>query len=175
MTTPTYVIGIGEVLCGSMLLAATMALHGCGVLVTLRSTGTLKRRAGTAGAGIAGIGILVVASWMLVLLHLLEVIVWALFYLWSNALDTAQVNASIAYYFALMEYTTIGSAYNLKLDWRLLEGMDGIAGLLTFAWSTGVLLTLAEDFQSTQLAAMHARREARRNKRSAGGERTERP
>lgn len=158
MTTPTYVIGIGEVLCGGMLLAVTMALHGCGVLVTLRGTGALKRRAGPAAAGIAGIGILVVASWMLVLLHLLEVVVWALFYLWSHAVNTPDANASIAYYFALMEYTTIGSAYNLKLDWRLLEGMNGIAGLLTFAWSTGVLLTLAEEFQRQRLAAVEGAR-----------------
>ena len=65
---------------------------------------------------------------MLVLLHLLEVVVWALFYLWTNAVNSPDANASLAYYFALMEYTTIGSAYNLKLDWRLLEGMNGIAG-----------------------------------------------
>lgn len=175
MTAPTYVIGIGEVLCGSMLLAATMALHGCGVLVTLRSTDALKQRSGATGSGIAGIGILVVASWMLVLLHLLEVVVWALFYFWSNALDTAHVNASLAYYFALMEYTTIGSAYNLRLDWRLLEGMNGIAGLLTFAWSTGVLLTLAEEFQSKRLAALRARRQAGRNGRTADRERTDSP
>lgn len=158
MTAPTYVIGIGEVLCGGMLLAVTMALHGCGVLVTLRGTGALKRRTGPAAAGIAGIGILIVASWMLVLLHLLEVVVWALFYLWSNAINSPDANASVAYYFALMEYTTIGSAYNLKLDWRLLEGMNGIAGLLTFAWSTGVLLSLAQDFQDARLSAVAARR-----------------
>lgn len=74
-----------------------------------------------------------------------------------------------------MEYTTIGSAYNLKLDGRLLEGMNGIAGLPTFAWSTGILLTRVEDFQSTQRAAMQARRETRGHKHSASGERTERP
>ena len=159
MSAPTYVIGIGEVLCGSILLAATMTLHGCGVLVTLRSTGALKRRAGPAASGIAGIGVLIVASWMLVLLHLLEVVVWALFYLWTNALNSPDANASLAYYFALMEYTTIGSAYNLKLDWRLLEGMNGIAGLLTFAWSTGVLLTLAEEFQQQRLAAVEGGRQ----------------
>ncbi len=166
MTTPTYVVGIGEVLYGSLLLGATMALHGCGVLVTLRSTGALRQRAGPAASGVAGIGILIVASWMLVLLHLLEVIVWAVFYLWNGAINAPDANASLAYYFALMEYTTIGSAYNLKLDWRLLEGMNGIAGLLTFAWSTGVLLTLAQEFQSAQLSALHARREARRARRS---------
>jgi hypothetical protein len=159
MSAPTYVIGIGEVLYGSVLLAATMTLHGCGVLVTLRTTHALKRRAGPSASGIAGIGVLIVASWMLVLLHLLEVVVWAAFYLWNDAVNSPDANASIAYYFALMEYTTIGSAYNLKLDWRLLEGMNGIAGLLTFAWSTGVLLTLAEEFQQRRLAVVEGGRQ----------------
>ena len=165
MTAPTYVIGIGEVLCGGMLLATTLTLHGSGVLVTLRTTGALKQRAGPAQAGIAGMGILIVASWMLVLLHLLEVVVWALFYVWNDAIDTAHANASLAYYFALMECTTIGSAYNLKLDWRLLEGMNGIAGLLTFAWSTGVLLTLADDFQRQRLQLVEGRAAGRGGRR----------
>jgi hypothetical protein len=59
-----------------------------------------------------------------------------------------------------MEYTTIGSVYNLKLDWRLLEGMNGIAGLLTFAWSTSVLLTLADDFQRQRLLVVEQGRAA---------------
>jgi hypothetical protein len=151
MTAPTYVVGIAEVLCGGMLLAVTMALHGGGVLVTLRSVAAMQRRVGPPSAGIAGIAVLIVASWMLVLLHLIEVLVWGLFYLWTDAVDAADANASVAYYFALMEYTTIGSAYGLKLDWRLLEGMNGIAGLLTFAWSTSVLLTLADEFQRQRL------------------------
>jgi hypothetical protein len=166
MTTPTYVISIGEVLCRSMLLAATMVIHGSGVLVTLRSTDALERRAGDRRAGFAGMGVLVVASWMLVLLHLLEVIVWALFYLWTDALDTTDANASVAYYFALMEYTTIGSTYNLKSDWRLLEGMNGIAGLLTFAWSTSVLITLAEAFQRARLRFVEGRGDGRVRGRS---------
>jgi hypothetical protein len=160
MTTPTYVIGIGEVLCGGMLLAATMAMHGSGVLVTLRSTDALKQRVGGRGAGLAGMAVLILASWLLVLLHLLEVIVWAGFYLLSHAIDAPEANASVAYYFALMEYTTIGSVYNLKLDWRLLEGMNGIAGLLTFAWSTSVLLTLADDFQRQRLLVVEQGRAA---------------
>jgi hypothetical protein len=152
MTAPTYIVGIGEVLCGGLLLAATLAMHGVGVVATLRSIDALRRRSGERLAGFAGIAIVIVASWMLVLLHLLEVIVWAGFYLWSDAVNLPNANASIAYYFALMEYTTIGSAYNLKLDWRLLEGMNGIAGLLTFAWSTSVLLTLADAFQQQRLS-----------------------
>ena len=72
-------------------------------------------------------------------------------------------NVSTAYYFALLEYTTIGSNLNLPLHWRLLEGLIAIAGVLTFAWSTGILLTLAQSFQEQQLLVLEQRRERHRH------------
>jgi hypothetical protein len=39
--------------------------------------------------------------------------------------------------------------------------MIAIAGLLTFAWSTGVLLTLAQEFQDQQLLLLKLRRSKR--------------
>jgi len=51
----------------------------------------------------------------------------------------------------LNEYTTLGSNIFLPLKWRLLEGMIATSGLLTFAWSTGVLITLAQKFQDRQM------------------------
>jgi hypothetical protein len=56
-------------------------------------------------------------------------------------------NTSIAYYLALLDYATLGSPYNLPHNWRLLEGMIAIAGLMTFAWSTGILIVMAQNFQ----------------------------
>ena len=90
------------------------------------------------------------------LLHLTEVIVWALFFNWKGAFP----NRSIAYYFSLNEFTTVGSNYNLPLRWRLLEGMLATAGLLTFAWSTGVLFTLAQEFQEQHLQNRKQRSQA---------------
>ena len=46
----------------------------------------------------------------------------------------------------------------LPQRWRLLEGMIATAGLLGFAWSTGVLLTLAQDFQEQQMQRLKDRR-----------------
>jgi hypothetical protein len=80
-----------------------------------------------------------------------------MFFFWKGALP----NESLAYYFSLNEYTTVGSEYSLPLHWRLLEGMIATAGLLTFAWSTGILLTLAQDFQDQQMQLLKQRREKR--------------
>ena len=84
---------------------------------------------------------------MITSVHLVEVSVWAAFLIWKGAVSVP----TAAYYVALMNYTTLGSEFPLATGWRLLEGMTGIAGLMTFAWSTGVLLTLAQNFQDHAL------------------------
>ena len=71
---------------------------------------------------------------------------WAGFYVWRGAIP----NPSTAFYYALVNYTTLDSGY-LPQRWRLLEGVLAMAGLLTFAWSTGVLFTLAQEFQDRAL------------------------
>ena len=53
-------------------------------------------------------------------------------------------------YNALLNYTTLQADY-LPQHWHLLEALLGMAGLLTVAWSTGILYMLAQDFQDTQL------------------------
>ena len=95
----------------------------------------------------------ILASWMIMLVHLIEVVVWAWFFAWKGAFP----NRSLAYYFSLNEYTTVGSAFSLPLPWRLLEGMIATAGLLTFAWSTGILFTLAQEFQEQQMQLFRER------------------
>lgn len=152
------VTSLEEVLCGIALLAITMAIHGCGMLATLVACHAARREATSPISFLRGGAILILASWMIVLVHLGELLVWAAFFVWQHAMP----NASDSYYFALMQYTTVGSSVTLPLRWRLLEGMLPMAGLMTFAWSTGILFTLAQDFQSTQLSAIHARRAERR-------------
>jgi hypothetical protein len=44
-----------------------------------------------------------------------------------------------------MQYVTVGSNLRLPEHWRLLEGMIAFAGLITFAWSTGVLFAMAQE------------------------------
>jgi hypothetical protein len=156
-----YVTSLEEVLWGITLVAITMAFHGFGMLLTLFTSHVLKEATGGARSFLVGVGVLILASWIIVLVHLTELLVWAAFFLWQDAMP----NASTSYYFALMQYTTVGSSFSLPLRWRLLDGMIPIAGLMTFAWSTGVLFTLAQEFQNRQLSLIHEHRAAHRAKR----------
>jgi hypothetical protein len=152
----TYATSLEEVLWGITLVAVTMSIHGCGMLATLLACHTVRR--GTAPLSFfRGGTVLILASWMIVLVHLVELLVWAAFFLWEGAMPTA----SSAYYFALMQYTTVGSDFSLPQHWRLLGGMLPMAGLMTFAWSTGILFTLAQEFQSAQLSVIQRRRAER--------------
>ena len=158
---PHYVTSLEEVVWGGTLIAITMVMHGFGMLLVLRVTGILKHRHEAKPSFFKGMFTLILASWMILVVHLTEVFSWAFFFLQNQAVDAKHVNASLCYYFALLDYTTLGCPYNLILRWRLLEGMIAMAGLLTFAWSTGVLLTLAQDFQDQQLKLLKDRHERR--------------
>jgi hypothetical protein len=158
-----YVISLEEIIWGGTLVAITMAMHGLGMLTILRVSGGLKERFEPKPSFGSGLFVLILASWMIMLVHLTEVLVWAGFFLWKGAFP----NQSLAYYFSLNEYTTVGSNFSLPLRWRLLEGMIATAGLLTFAWSTGILLTLAQDFQDQQMRLLKQKREKRRAKELA--------
>jgi len=164
---PPFVTSLEEIFWGGLLIAITMALHGFGMLTVVRAHGALKERVERSPSFAAGLGVIILSSWMILFVHLLEVFAWAGFFLWQGAVNTmtdVSANVSLCYYFALLDYTCLGSDYNLHLRWRLLEGMISMAGLLTFAWSTGVLMTLVQEFQDQQLQLLKQKRERRRLK-----------
>jgi hypothetical protein len=155
---PMYVTSLEEVFYGGTLVALTMAMHGFGMLGVLRANYALKSWLGTKTNIVSNLLPVILTSWLIMLVHLVEVALWALFFLWKGAFP----NHSTAYYFSLNEYTTVGSNFNLPLHWRLLEGMLATAGLLAFAWSTGILFTLAQEFLDQHMTLFKQRHLSRR-------------
>jgi len=141
-----YVIKLHEIMWGGLLVAITMAIHGTGMFGVLRVTDSLKARFAPMDSFAAGLGVVVLASLLIVLTNILEVMMWTSFLV----LKGAQPNHSTGFYNAMLNYTTLQAGY-LPPNWRLLEALLGMAGLLTVAWSTGILYMLAQDFQDTQL------------------------
>jgi Ion channel len=72
--------------------------------------------------------------WWLVLLHLAEISIWALFYLWRGCLP----NAEAAFYFSGVTYTTLGYGdLVLAQPWSMLGPVEGLMGVLMCGLSTG--------------------------------------
>ena len=154
-----YLIRLDEIGWGCVLLALTIAIHGVVTFQILRVTHAVRKRMDHARSRELGVGIIILTLWLIVLVHLGEVVIWAVFFVWKDA----QPNISSAFYNALLNYTMLQAGY-LPLRWRLLEGMLGIAGLLTFAWSTTIFFWSAPKFVKD---AMDSVKEGRRT-REAG-------
>jgi hypothetical protein len=74
-----------------------------------------------------------VAAWM-ILLHLSEITVWALYYFWRGAITDLQSS----FYFSAVTYTTTGYGdVVLPQDRRLVGGVEALTGILMCGWSTG--------------------------------------
>lgn len=136
-----HVLTFEEIAWGSLLISITMALHTAGMIFTLSTIKRYSRWYLIKIEIVRATVILVMATLLILFVHLVEVLIWSAFFVWSGALPTA----SVAFYYALNQYTTVGSDVDLVPRWQLLSGLIAIAGLMTFAWSTTVLLTLIQN------------------------------
>jgi len=121
------------------LTAATVVLHGVGTLAIAASVGRRwverKDRLGPFGAE------LIVARLVstLLLMHLAEAVVWAIFFVWVGALPDVERAA----YFSLTSYTTVGYGdVLLPESWRLLGPLEAAVGVMMLGWSTGILVAV---------------------------------
>jgi hypothetical protein len=73
------------------------------------------------------------AGWM-ILLHLTEILLWALVYTWQDAMPDVQS----AFYFSTVTYTTTGYGdLVLPEEWRIAGGVEALTGILMCGLSTG--------------------------------------
>jgi hypothetical protein len=78
------------------------------------------------------------AGWI-VLLHLLEVAVWAWVYVARDAMPDVQD----AFYFSGVTYTTTGYGdLVLPQAWRLVGAVEALTGILMCGWSTGFFFAI---------------------------------
>jgi len=79
-----------------------------------------------------------VAGWM-ILLHLVEISVWAMFYLLKGTMADLQS----ALYFSAVTYTTTGYGdLVLPEAWRLVGGVEALTGILMCGWSTAFFFAI---------------------------------
>ena len=78
-------------------------------------------------------------AWRLVLLHLVEIVVWGLFYWWQKCLPDAESS----FYFSAVTYTTVGYGdLVLPQEWRLVGAVEGLTGILMCGLSTGLFFAV---------------------------------
>jgi hypothetical protein len=115
-----------------LLAASTIWMHAAGVSLLLRYSMRASFQPPTTPFAIRKTLLRIV--WWLLLLHLAEISLWALFYLWRGYLP----NAEAAFYFSGVTYTTIGYGdIVLAKPFRLLAPVEGLVGVLMCGLSMG--------------------------------------
>lgn len=95
---------------------------------------------------------ILVAAWI-VLLHLFEVCVWALFFFWRGAI----ADLPSALYFSAVTYSTTGYGdIVLPQDWRLAGGVEALTGILMCGWSTGFFVAVVSKLYESKARAAGA-------------------
>jgi len=130
---------IHQLVIGSMVIAVTVAVQAemFNLLsnriepLTLLLRRYLHRFANT--------GVITVAVLYVLLVHSINVWLWAMVYL----LVGAHKELEPALYFTLTAFTTLGFGdIILNPDWRLLSGLTAANGFLCFGWSTAYMVEL---------------------------------
>jgi hypothetical protein len=108
-----------------------VALHAAAMMVMFRWLRSRMERARS--SFVRDVWLLVRVSWALILLHLIEIMVWAVFFVWRGALPDLET----AFYFSSITYTTVGYG-DVVLDaaWRNFSSAAAVTGILMTGLST---------------------------------------
>ncbi len=120
-------------LVGAALVAVTVAVHATGLGLLLSSL--VKTHAAPPVQSWHITRLLIWLTWLLILIHVAEITVWALFYLLVGCMP----NAESAFYFSGVTYTTVGYGdLVLPERWRILGPVEALTGILMCGLSAGL-------------------------------------
>ena len=126
-----------NVLFAGGLVVVTVAIHAAGFSALLR---VMMRSQALATSGFRPVtGLVILLTCWLILIHLVEISVWGLFYLWQGYVPDVES----ALYFSGVAYTSVGGG-DLALPrlWRMFAPLETLTGILMCGLSTGLFFAL---------------------------------
>jgi hypothetical protein len=128
------------------IVAVCVIIHVSGLMMLADQ---LTKRVRTEGKNnlVREIGSLTLVFGVVVILHMLETAVWAVFSFGRQLFP----NFETSLYFSLTTYTAIGFGdVVLPNNWRLLGGVEGISGLVLCGLSTAFLFLIVTTYQQNR-------------------------
>ncbi len=138
------------VLIALAMIAMTIVVHGLGTSWWLQR---VERRYPDAHErltmpGKAGVVIRTVL--FMIVLHFVEILMWAMAYLLVAAEELETVEAAI--YFSAVTFTTLGYGdITLSPTWRLLSGFEAIGGIVLIGWTAAMLYAMLQRMWQARL------------------------
>ncbi len=121
-----------------VLVSSCVAIHGLGMILGLRWLGRPSPPHGHHFSLPATFWIIIRVVYGLLLLHLLQILVWAACYHWNGCFP----DFATSFYYSATSYSTAGYGdVNPPANWRIVGAIEAVTGILMFGWSTGVLFS----------------------------------
>lgn len=128
---------LGQFLQGAILVTVTVAIHGS---VLAWSMSRLRLGSAVSRSFVRDTWLLSRLAVWVVLAHLFEIVIWALFFAWRDIMP----DLATSFYFSAVTYATIGYGDVVPPpDWRLVSSVEGLTGILMCAWSGGFFFAVA--------------------------------
>jgi len=122
---------ITNLLIASLLVAITVIIHAAGLGMSLSHVMHSTARSNADFWPITWL--LIRVAWLLIVIHMIEIAVWALFFRWHGCLPDMESSL----YFSGVTYATIGYGdLVLPQEWRLFGPVEGLSGILMCGLST---------------------------------------
>jgi len=136
---------VSVMLIAAVLVAVTVLVHATGFALAVRS---LMKSHAVLPTQIRPIAwLLIRVTWWLLLIHAVEITVWALFYLWWECLPDLES----AFYFSGVTYATIGYGdLVLSKPWRMLGPVEGLTGILMCGLSAGLFFAVVSKIYASR-------------------------
>jgi hypothetical protein len=116
---------LSRILIAACLVGATVTIHATGLALVLERVWHSTARPETRFWQITWL--LIRIAWFLIVLHLFEIAVWALFFWWQQCLPDAESS----FYFSGVTYATLGYGdLLLPKEWRLFGPVEALTGTL---------------------------------------------
>jgi hypothetical protein len=128
---------IGKLLIASGLVAVTVLIHAAGLAILLSHLLRSTVQSNTRLWPITWL--LIRIAWWLILIHIFEIAVWALFFWWQKCLPDFESSL----YFSGVTYATLGYGdLLLPKEWRLFGPVEALTGTLMCGLSIAFLFAV---------------------------------
>jgi hypothetical protein len=126
-----------HLLVSTVLVVLVTVVHGTGITLAGKLLDYEKGEFRHRGLVFVEFHFLVPMALFLFAIHLLEIAIFAAFYMAVGAMGTVED----ALFTSAAAYTTLGIAENGIGEWRLVAAFEGLAGFLMIGWSVAVFIT----------------------------------
>ena len=126
-----------HLLISTVLVVLVTVVHGTGITLAGKLLDYEKGEFRHRGLVFVEFHFLVPMALFLFAIHLLEIALFAAFYMLVGAMGTVEE----ALFSSATAYTTLGIAEDTIGEWRLVAAFEGLAGFLMIGWSVAVFIS----------------------------------